>query len=153
MNWGPVLVALAVSIAAVGGVFLAFSAVVMPALAHLPAVEAVKAMQQINLTVLRSVFLGLLMGTAFIALLLVFFCWKVPLVLGSAVLYLLGMFLVTVLLNVPLNEQLATLKAGSADLPTQWQHYLLNWNRWNHVRTVASLVSSLGFFMGARSLA
>lgn len=152
MNWGFLSVALAVGTALVGGVFLAFSAVVMPALAQLSAAEAVKAMQHINVVVLRSVFLVLLMGTSLAALLMVFLSWKNPFLLGSALLYLLGSFLVTVLFNVPLNDQLARLGLTDPALPGMWKSYLTRWTLWNHVRTVASLAASLGFVLAVRGV-
>jgi len=51
----------------VGGVFFAFSAFVMKALAQLPASRGVAAMQRINVVVLNPLFLGVFMGTALLA--------------------------------------------------------------------------------------
>ena len=48
----------------IAGVFFAFSSFVMPALAKLPAVQGVAAMQSINLVVLNRSFLGVFVGTA-----------------------------------------------------------------------------------------
>ena len=48
----------------IGGVFFAFSAFVMKALARLPAREAVAAMNAINVAVVNALFLGVFLGTA-----------------------------------------------------------------------------------------
>jgi uncharacterized membrane protein len=40
--------------------------------------------------------------------------------------------------NVPLNDALAAVHAGSADGATVWARYLQDWTFWNHVRTAAS---------------
>ena len=96
----PILVCLGAGL--VGGVFLAFSAFVMKALAQLPAAQGVAAMQRINVVVLNPVFLGLFVGTAVLAGICVlagFLPWGTPrslllLVAGTA--YLVGAFGVTV---------------------------------------------------------
>ena len=54
----------------VGGVFFAFSTFVMSALTRLPAAEGIRAMQQINITVLNLWFLGAFVGTAATSVLL-----------------------------------------------------------------------------------
>jgi uncharacterized membrane protein len=58
-----------------------------------------------------------------------------PLVLAGAALFLLGVFGVTVLANVPLNDALA-----ESDLA--WTDYLRRWTAWNTVRSVASLAAA-----------
>ncbi|MGY1748409.1 hypothetical protein [Modestobacter sp. SYSU DS0511] len=52
----------------VGGAFAVFSLMVMPALAALPPAQGVAAMQSVNRTALRPVFLTLLFGTAALCL-------------------------------------------------------------------------------------
>jgi uncharacterized membrane protein len=132
----------------VGGVFFAFSTFVMQALAQLPASQGIAAMQRINVTVLNPLFLGVFMGTALLALaaaVLAFLPWGAPRstwLLASGMVYLFGSFLVTVAFNVPRNEQLSRLDAQSAEAATYWSRYLLEWMRWNHVRTAASIASA-----------
>src|SRR5690242_17039688 len=48
----------------VAGVFFAFSAFVMSALARLPSAQGIAAMQSINVVVINPKFLGVFMGTA-----------------------------------------------------------------------------------------
>ena len=52
------------------------------------------------------------------------------------------MFVVTMAFNVPLNN--ALLRGGERDADT-WRRYLVEWTRWNHVRTVASLAAAALF--------
>ena len=104
--------------ALIGGIFFAFTSFVMKALARVPSVEGIAAMQSINVMVLNPSFLGALMGTAAISLLvavLVVKWWETPSapwLVAGALLYLVGTFLLTSLGNVPLNNQLAAVQAN-----------------------------------------
>jgi len=53
------------------------------------------------------------------------------------------MFVVTMVFNVPLNNQLQSSQA--ADVESNWRRYMIAWTRWNHVRTLASLAASAMF--------
>lgn len=57
--------------------------------------------------------------------------------LGGAICYIGGTLLVTVLGNIPLNEQLAAGSATDPDAAKLWGHYLDRWTMWNHVRPLA----------------
>jgi uncharacterized membrane protein len=48
--------------------------------------------------------------------------------------------LVTLLVNVPINNKLATW--NPADLPPDYQEYLLRWWQWHHVRLVAMFAAT-----------
>jgi uncharacterized membrane protein len=127
----------------IAGVFFAFSAFVMKALAQLPAEQGIRAMQQINVVVLNPLFLGVFVGTAVLSV--VCFLWAVPkslLLLAAAICYGAGSLGVTAAFNVPRNERLARLDAGSSEAGEYWPIYVREWLLWNHVRTVASAVSS-----------
>ena len=131
----------------IGGVFFAFSSFVMAALKRLPSAEGTRAMQWINVTVLNWHFLGAFFGTGVLSLgvaILGARYWGVsgslPMVVGG-VSYVLGTFGVTVACNVPRNEALAKLEAGTSEADALWQQYLVQWTFWNHVRTVAALLA------------
>jgi len=132
----------------VGGVFFAFSTFVMKALAELPAVQGIRAMQRINVVVLNPLFLGAFVGTAVLAgVCVVVGCltWGEPrslLLLVAGVSYVLGSFGVTAAFNVPRNERLAGLSPESAEAAAYWPTYVREWLLWNHVRAVASVVSA-----------
>lgn len=132
----------------VGGMFFSFSAFVMKALAELPASQGIAAMQRINVVVLNPLFLGVFVGTAVLSLAgmaLSVLPWNAPrspLLLVSGLLYFVGSFVVTMAFNVPRNERLARLDAQTSEAAAYWPTYLLEWTRWNHVRTVASAASA-----------
>ena len=140
--------------ALVGGVFFAFSSFVMKALARVPSSEGIAAMQSINVAVINPSFLGVFMGTAVLSLGIVALAvanWSHPAAmffLGGALFYLVGTFLVTMLGNVPLNDQLAAVSATDPGAREVWERYLGRWTKWNHVRTAAAMAAALLYSLG-----
>jgi uncharacterized membrane protein len=139
------------------GVFFAFSAFVMKALARLPAANGIAAMQSINVVVLNALFLGVFIGAAALSLILLIWCmvrWPASgagyLIAGSF-LYLAGTFLVTIAFNVPRNDALATVQPGSPEGAKIWGGYVPGWTAWNHVRTAAALAATASFCIAAAS--
>jgi uncharacterized membrane protein len=133
------------------GVFFAFSSFVMSGLGRLPAAQGIAAMQSINITAVRPLFMTALFGTAAACLPLIVFGIRyrderpgLLLVLGG-LLYLIGAIGLTVVYHVPHNDALAVLDPGSADAAAQWHDYLVGWTRWNHVRTLSSLGAAAAF--------
>lgn len=132
----------------IAGVFFAFSAFVMSALARLQPTQGIAAMQSINITVLNSLFMAAFLGTAAACILLAISSlsrWHQPaaayLLVGS-LLYLIGTVGVTIVFNVPLNEALATVEPSSTDGANLWVSYLANWTFWNHIRTAAAITAA-----------
>jgi uncharacterized membrane protein len=122
---------------------------IMPALARLPPPEGIAAMQVINLAAVTPAFMSLFFGTAVVcvaALAGALFRWTEPgagYAAAGAACYLLGAFLVTVVANVPRNNALAVVSSSSAEGANVWAGYLTGWTRWNHVRTIASLLGAV----------
>ncbi len=135
----------------VAGIFFAFSAFVMKALARLPAAQGIAAMQSINVAVLNRWFFAVFFGTATCCLVLAVSSvvrWHKPgavYLLAGSLLYLVGTILVTIVLNVPLNDALAAVDPTSADAGHLWATYVRNWTAWNHVRTVGALAAAASF--------
>ncbi|BBX05576.1 DUF1772 domain-containing protein [Mycolicibacterium aichiense] len=151
MSNSPVIVlatVAAIAAAVVGGVFYAFSTFVMRGLDRTEYPDAAAAMRGINAeAATNGPFLILFMGSALVAVVVgvaALTQWRHPgsgwLVVG-AVLALVP-FVVTVAVNVPLNDRLA------AGLP--WQDYYRTWTLWNHVRTVGALAGSVLMLIGVR---
>ncbi len=140
--------------ALVGGIFFAFSSFIMKALAGVPSAEGIGAMQSINVVVINPSFLGAFFGTAVLSLVaggLALAGWgggSASFFLGGAILYLVGTILVTMLGNVPLNNQLAAVSTTDPAARDVWEHYLDRWTIWNHVRTAAAMVAALLFTLG-----
>jgi uncharacterized membrane protein len=125
-----------------GGLFLVFSVSIMPALGRLRPHEGVAAMQQINAAILNPLFALVFFGTAVACLAVLVIAagkWTQPgtvnLVLG-AMNYLAAGILATILFNVPLNDRLAAVAAGTPEAAALWRDYLVHWTRWNHVRAL-----------------
>ncbi len=142
----------------VAGVFFAFSTFVMQALARLPAAQGIAAMQLINITVINPWFMAAFLGTAIACILLVIAAlvrWHQPGAaywLSASLLYLVGTFLVTIVFNVPLNEALAKVNPNSVEGGKLWANYLKQWTFWNHIRTIAALVSATWLSIAIRKL-
>lgn len=137
--------------ALVSGVFFAFSSFVMKALGRMPSAEGIAAMQSINVVVINRSFLGVFMGTMILSLMatgLAIVTWgspAAPWFLAGALSYLFGTFLVTALGNVPLNDRLAAIEAGSSEAIAVWQCYLSRWTSLNTLRTAFAAMSALAF--------
>lgn len=139
----------------IAGLFFAFSTFVMRALSQLPAGHAIAAMQSINSTIVRSLFVPVFLGTALACVVVAGIAmWRgagagAPLV-GSA-LYLIGVIGVTMVCNVPQNDALAAIDPTSADAARAWGDYLARWQPWNHVRTVSACGALLAFLFALRA--
>ncbi len=143
LNW-----LLAISSAMMAGVYLAFSSFIMRAFAALGPARAIAAMNAVNTVILKSAFMALFFGSCAVALLMVatgLWSWSTPgagRAVASGAIYLVGMFGVTALANVPLNNALAAVSGDSEAAVRTWDDYLRRWTRWNTLRTVASVLTA-----------
>lgn len=144
--------------ALVAGGFQIFSEFIMRSLMRTSPAGAIEAMQHINRTVYRTVFL-------------VSFMLMVPISIGfaiyaglslsglprtlitlAAVIYIPGAFLVTGFGNVPMNERLEKLDHASFEAQAYWEIYGRVWTRWNHVRTLACIATAGCYLLAAIAL-
>ena len=141
-------VAAAIASALVAGIMFAFSTSVMPALRQRQAPEGMAAMQAMNSAILNPAF-GLAFGGA--ALLCAALAVTAPFTVDEsraplrglgAALYVVGTFGVTMAINVPMNVQLDTADAGSAEGVAVWRRYLRRWTAWNTLRTILGAAAS-----------
>ncbi len=150
-----ILLLLAFACIAVGGVFLSFSDFVMRGLALASPAAGAEAMQQINRTVYRSLFLTtflvlapLSLGFAVYAALFLDGTARAASI-AAALVYLGGVFLVTIRGNVPMNQRLDGLEADSDPGRSYWSQYCLHWTRLNHIRTLGCFTSGALFAIAA----
>ena len=135
----------------IAGTFFIFSVAIMPALRRLPASESMAAMQSINVVIQNPVFLGVFAGTGILSVVLAVMTLlnRNPsisvYILAGAILYFVGTFLLTIFLNVPLNNALDAADPSTAAGQEVWKNYLVNWTFWNHVRTIASTLATAAF--------
>ena len=129
------------------GVYFAFSIFIMRALDQLGAVQAANAMNAINEAILRSWFMTLFFGsTGLYAMLAGYAAFNADLagrwwLFAAGLVYVVGMFLCTAVFNVPLNNRLAEAGGNDSIKCEAWKHYFVYWTRWNHLRTVCSLLT------------
>jgi uncharacterized membrane protein len=139
-----------------GGLLFAFSNFVMTALSRQPPASGVRTMQAINVHILNPLFFIVFFGTAVASFVLaVATVLRVPrsgapLLLAGAALYLIGTVGVTMVFNVPLNNRLSLLNPDTAEAAKYWLTYVSEWMRWNHVRTVASIMASALLILAIR---
>ena len=142
------IVCTAIACAAMGGVFFAFSSFVMQGLKALPPAHGITAMQSINVTAVTPIFMTALFGTAAACLAVLVSAaieWRDTasgyLIAGSLS-YLVGVIVVTITFNVPLNNAIAAAEPSSGDAVRLWMKYVRTWTAWNHVRTVSGLIAA-----------
>ena len=150
LTGNPVVGLLVVSAALCGlmaGFFFAYSVSVVLALETLSGSEYIPVMQEINEKVLNIVFGAVFFGAVIvpiggIVLLVLWETWTTQygrLFLAGTIIYLIGTFLVTIRIHIPMNNRIATWSSTSP--PNEWATVRARWRRWNHVRAAAAVVS------------
>ncbi|REC63905.1 DUF1772 domain-containing protein [Chryseobacterium pennae] len=142
------LIITAVLMALIAGLFYAYSCSLVLGLGKLSDVEYLKAMQSINREILNPVFFLSFMGTAILLPVSTFFLrGEQPVfifLLLATLAYLIGVFGITVVGNVPMNDQLDQfdISGSTAEAIKQMrENFEARWNFLNNLRTVFSVVS------------
>ena len=135
--------------AIVGGVFLAFSDFIMRSLDRANTPDGINVMQVINREVFKYVFIPLFLGMTAVSLVIVGYAYMhltglaATLIIIGAGIYIVGVFGVTVVFNVPMNKRLAAAEYTSDAALSYWKStYLPSWTFWNSVRTIASVAAA-----------
>jgi uncharacterized membrane protein len=130
------------------GVYFTFSVFVMKSLNELPALQAAQAMNKINDVIVNTLFLPVFFGsTLWYAGLIVwaFADWQSDgrsmLMVIAALIYIVGMFVVTAFGNVPMNNKLQYSAHSDIELIEYWQQYQHSWTQLNHLRTLSCITS------------
>lgn len=149
------LIAAAVGSGLMAGLFFAFSNSIMQAFSRLEKSRGMAAMQAVNASILNPPFLLLFAAST----LLCAVCTAAALMqlqqpgalwmLAGGLLYLIGGFGLTAAFNVPLNNRLAAMDAGSAEGQAFWLRYANVWTKGNHVRTLCCTASLACFVLAA----
>ena len=143
--------------ALVAGVFQSFSDFVMRALIRAEPAAGVQAMQNINVTVFRSIFLASFLLLTPITIALAAYAWFYlsgygqAYIITAAIIYVTTVFLVTIAGNVPMNEKLATMPHAAPQTHTYWETYGRIWTRYNHIRTLGSAATAVCLLLAAVS--
>jgi uncharacterized membrane protein len=144
----------AVGCGLLAGVYFAFSAFIMTALGRIEQAQGIAAMNSIDATILGSLFMPFFYGTTLASLILGINGLVrrgepgAMAMLAGGVIYIAGMFLCTIVFNVPLNNALAAVDPASSAAAPVWARHLKDWTFWNHVRTISSVASSALYIAG-----
>ena len=144
-----VTAASAVCAGVAGGVYFAFATIVVPALRALPAVEAVTAMQRLNISAVRLPFMVVFFGGAAASAAVIIAEVASGTATPAAVNrmagagFALASFGITIVRNVPLNNALSRLPPDRADIEAQWTAFDHAWSISNHGRGSAAIIATI----------
>jgi uncharacterized membrane protein len=131
------------------GLYYSFSSFIMQALSEISRPSGISAMQSINRVIVKPSFLLIFWGTGLACALAAGFGWQrldtsalAWIVAGGGV-YVTGNLAVTIAFNIPLNNKLEAVDPESERGSRVWVTYLADWVRWNHVRAIATIVSTM----------
>lgn len=140
------------------GVFFGYATSVNGALGRLKDRDYIRAMQHINVVIQNPLFLSAFMlPLAFLPFITFayggdFGSPKFTLFAVAAIFYTLGMFGITMVGNVPLNDRLARVDihhASDKELTRVRDWYENPWNRLHAIRTIAGIISIVTFSWAA----
>ncbi|MBO9586678.1 MAG: DUF1772 domain-containing protein [Flavobacterium sp.] len=133
--------------ALMAGLFFSYSISVTLGLGKLNDKEFLNAMQNINREIQNVPFFICFFGTLLLLPITSFVHYKQKsflLLLAATLFYLIGVFAVTVFVNVPLNNTLESFdltNASNASARQMRNIFENRWNFWNNIRTLSSLCS------------
>ena len=135
----------ALGAAACAGIYHVFLVTIVPVLGSGDARTAAAVMRAINRRITRTGFMLLFGGTSLLALASMLLSLTLTgmagqLMLIAGLVHLLGMSGVTIAGNVPLNRRL---DAAPPEDGAAWTAFAPGWQRFNHLRAVASAVAAL----------
>ena len=139
-----------VSTGLISGMLYGWSVSVIPGLRRTTDLAYVGTMQQINQAIINPAFVIPFMGIPLVLAAAAFTQFRAGdtrrgwLLAGATATYVVGVLGVTIGKNIPLNDALDAFRIDESDaeaLSTRRRTYEQPWNRWHHVRTVASIVS------------
>jgi uncharacterized membrane protein len=145
------LILTAICSSLIAGLFYAYSVSVNPGLHALSDEQYVAAMQSINKAILNPFFFATFMGTLVLLPVSTYLHVshankaKFVLLLTASIIYILLVFGVTVVKNVPLNEELARYDLSSASpeaITSARVKFENTWNAWHQVRTLSCIIAA-----------
>jgi uncharacterized membrane protein len=149
MSISDIILVITVTLTAlIAGLFYSWSCSVMLGFARLSDREFVSAMQKTNRAIQNPVFFLSFLGAPIFLIISTILHFGEPIrfwfLLGATAFYLIGTFGVTVMGNVPLNNQLDRFNSESAtdeEVLQQRMNFEPRWNNLNTIRTIASTIS------------
>jgi len=129
----------------VAGVFLTFSDFVMKSLGAAEPAGGIQSMQIINRKVFKTVFMVLLLGMSALSPFMISYAYFDVIgpeslwIIAGGMIFLTGVFGVSLVFNVPMNNRLDVMDYAAPDTVTYWlETYVPRWSFWNYVRAISS---------------
>jgi len=137
------------------GFYFTMSVSIMPGFDLTEPYAAITANQDIGRATQKSLFFVALPGMPVALLACIAVCWKALHVRNWLILTMagwIGMMVVTVTLNEPLNQILdgLTITSNQGDLADLWASYSVDWQRWNWLRVLTSGISLVAIAIAIR---
>lgn len=135
----------------IAGLFFAFTYDVNIAFEQLTASEYAKNMELINVSIRNPYFGSVWFPSVVVPVIALALSWRryrstsFLLLLVGFLIYLIGCFLVTTQIHLPLNAYLESWNIASP--PSDWIEVRDSWNWWNSVRTWASIIAFVCYLM------
>lgn len=139
----------------IAGLFYSYSCSVNPGLGRLTDIEYLRSMQSINRAILNPGFFISFMGTVIMLPVSTWLIYRHEgagtsfyFILAAAIVYLVGVFGVTIGGNVPLNDMLDKIDLSSVtDIKATRESFEISWNRFHAIRSGSNIVSFLLFLI------
>jgi uncharacterized membrane protein len=133
----------------VAGLLYGYSCSVNIGLKSLADNEYIKAMQSINIAIQNPIFFVSFMGLLFVFPITTYLLYQQQniffyLFVAAMLIYVVGVFGVTIFCNVPLNEQLAKfpiLTATQLEISAMRKLFEKHWNLYHSIRTIAAIMA------------
>ena len=137
----------------VAGFLFAFAVVVMPGIRSLNDREFIRAFQVMDRVIQNNQPIFMLVWVGSVVVLITSVVLGIGqldgggrlLIIFATIVYLLGVQLPTITVNIPLNNKLQTLDVDTineAEQKAARENFETRWNRWNSIRTVLSSLAS-----------
>ncbi len=131
------------------GIFFTWSNAITPGIGRLDDINYLRAFQNMNRTIVNPLFLVVIMGPLFLSFATAYLyksnhSYILWLLLIAAILYFVGVFLVTIMGNIPLNNLLDKTDLTNISLENARSlrdQFELKWNNLHLVRTITSVLS------------
>ncbi|MET0822491.1 MAG: anthrone oxygenase family protein [Aeromicrobium sp.] len=146
---GAIVVVAVVLTGLSAGLFATFSYVVMPGLRRVDDQAFVASMRAINAAILNPVFAVVFGGAAVALTAALVTSWVAdarPWLIAALVLYVVGAFVVTGAVNIPLND---ALEGGSGEPSLLREAFEKRWVVWNHLRSMLTVAAFVCAVVGA----
>jgi uncharacterized membrane protein len=133
------------------GVFFTWANAITPGIGRLDDINYLRTFQNINRVIVNPLFLIVIMGPVFLSFATAYlyksnYPYIFWLLLAAAILYFMGVFLVTIMGNIPLNDLLDKTDLTNIsieDARILRDKFEIKWNNLHMIRTISSVISFL----------